>query len=251
MLKRVIQVERKTGLMRKERDATGKIIAGILAALIIVFTILRSFFGTELTDEALQIAETRLILQGGVPYVNNWLQTPGFTIFMLPLFKIYELAVPSREGLFIFFRFAFLAWKALILLGIFLCLHKLFDRKKYLFYMLLLPFSFSFWGTNNFHYNTISLYTILFAGCLLYYAFSFARKPDLCIICVGMLVALAIYNHPIDAMIVLVHVLIILFYTERKQRWKRLGFYCIGGFSVAAILSTWMIKAGGGGTKFN
>ncbi|SEA32522.1 hypothetical protein [Selenomonas ruminantium] len=87
----------------QERIADG--FALFVIVIVLFFSIIRLFYGVELSDESYAVAETYLVAEGALPYVNNWSQMPGFTMLLAPFVKAYTVIVGGTDGIFLFFRF--------------------------------------------------------------------------------------------------------------------------------------------------
>lgn len=89
-----------------------------------VFLLYRSRLGVDLTDDAWYTADPYWVAKGSIPYVNNWTQASGFT---LPLFIFHSLFLKifnSSEGIILFSRIVYCAWKASVVFLSFLFLRR-------------------------------------------------------------------------------------------------------------------------------
>lgn len=86
-------------------EKISKIFACIIIGIVFGFTIIRLFYGAELSDEAYTVAETYMVSRGALPFVNNWSQMPGYTLLLAPFVKIYTMIVGGTDGIVLFFRF--------------------------------------------------------------------------------------------------------------------------------------------------
>lgn len=222
----------------------------VFIIICVILMIIRCFFGIELTDEAYYIAEARLVAHGAVPFVNNWTQVPGYTIFYAWLVWLYEYFLPSLTGIFLFTRLTFLVFRLLILALCYKIVKPYISEKvAFVGFMLLIPF-----GTDipNFSYNTLAIYFMLLAGCLVVKALleekASIKKKYLFL--GGILVAFVVYAHPAEIFnVVTIGFIIILCSNKGKKTWS-LFYYVLGGMLAAIIVSAYMIIAGGGIEKF-
>ena len=72
--------------------------------LVISAMVYRSFYGIEITDESLYIAEGYIVTQGATPYVDMWLHASGFAFLNAPFIWIYTFITGSTSGIFLYFR---------------------------------------------------------------------------------------------------------------------------------------------------
>ena len=79
---------------------------GIFVIGVVFFlTIGRLFYGVELSDEAYTVAETYMVSEGALPFVNNWSQMPGYTLLLAPFVRVYTMIFGGTDGIFLYFRF--------------------------------------------------------------------------------------------------------------------------------------------------
>lgn len=83
------------------KNAAAALVIGMVAA----FTVVRLFYGVELTDEAYTVAETYIVSKGALPFVNNWSQMPGYTLLLAPFVKVFTMITGGTDGIVLFFRF--------------------------------------------------------------------------------------------------------------------------------------------------
>jgi hypothetical protein len=89
----------------RKQNGIINIFALVIIGIILFFTIVRLFFGAELSDEAYAVAETYMVSKGALPFVNNWSQMPGFALILAPFVKMYTFIAGGTDGIFLFFRF--------------------------------------------------------------------------------------------------------------------------------------------------
>ena len=82
----------------------------IVFALVCVAMLVRMHFAIDFTDESWYVAEPFLVANGAIPYVNNWSQTPGFTVPLAFFYKMFCGINGGTEGIFLFSRLLYLGW---------------------------------------------------------------------------------------------------------------------------------------------
>ena len=236
------------GKMNNRKFLLLNIMLQILAIIITIASFFRIFWGTEITDEILAISETDLLLQGATPFVNNWLQTPGFTIFIAGLIKLYKSINNSYEGIFLFSRLTFFGYRIFIAWMLCKLLKHYNISKNYRIaaYSIMVPIYFYF---PNFHYNSISNSLLLLSGIYLCWIYQNFEKRINHLIIIGQFYAICIYCHPSEFLPALFTTILISIHTPKNKRLTSLLRYIAGGGSMAIILSSWMILRGGGINK--
>ena len=201
--------------------------AGCLFLAALVY--LRTFLGTEITDEAYYIAETLGNLRGNYPFtLNNYFAGIGYTFLPTPLFFFYKLLVPSGEGIVLFSRLCFVTFKLLVYFLVFLILRR---HVKPVHAMLYLACSFSFSGLIlNFNYNSIPPVVFSLASVL---AFDSVEKPKphkaIALVASGFLCGVTVFANPVYAAALLVLLPLIVIRSEKRERAWNLFFFLLGG----------------------
>lgn len=214
----------------------------IIGIITILFGLYRCFLGADISDEILYISDPFFVANGATPYVNNWLQTPGFSFFMAPVVKLYELFVPTHQGIFLFMRLFFLVGKCLIYIGI--CI--LFRNTSYkyvtmLVALLLVP---NFFGMlPAFNYTNIPLMGLSLAGILLLYQWYAQTERNIRFLPFinGIILACVTLCSPTQIANCLV-IMIFYFFCISKKACRQ---YIAGGFATAVLFTLYMtVKAG-------
>lgn len=226
--------------------------SNIILFLIVIFvvsvSVVRLFYGTEITDEAYNIAESRLVAQGAVPFVNNWTQSPGYVLLYFWLVPLYEAITGSTEGIFIFMRIAFFVFKVSILTVIYMLLQKHVTHKALILFLLsFVPFAPH--NINSLSYNTLSFFLLLLSGALLTKLLLSKKLPYFrrYAILTGIVVALSCLTYTLNIIIALYFaILIIIFSVKSDNKLKPLFYYSLSGIAVAIIIISLLSIAGGG-----
>lgn len=95
----MVSIISQRGIKRRVVDILG----AFIIILVTFMCFLRGIYGTEITDEIFAVSEATLVEQGATPFVNNWTQTPGFSIFNIWFVWAYKTIVGSYEGYFFIF----------------------------------------------------------------------------------------------------------------------------------------------------
>lgn len=212
---------------------------GTITALIGLY---RCFLGVDLSDEALYISDPFFVAHGAVPYVSNWLQTPGFSFFLAPVVAFYELFAPSHEGIFLFMRLFFLVVKWLM----YFCICFLFrnTQYKYAAWLISLPVTLNFFGMlPSLNYTNIPLMGLLLAGILLLDQwYSKAQREMRFLPYVnGVILACITLCSPTQVLNCLIFAGFYYFFIGRRACRQ----YIVGGLGTALFLTLYMmVKAG-------
>lgn len=234
----------------KVKSITGKYIKAtilLVGIITICMSMYRCFLGVDIGDEALYISDPLFVVHGSTPYVNNWLQTPGFSFFLAPIVALYELFVPTHQGIFLFMRLFFCIAKLLV----YLCICLLFRNSSYkpAYMIVWLPLVSSYFSMiPSFNYTNIPILGLFFAGILLLYQW---YKQNM-----GKCEILPYFNGIILACITLCSptqilncalILLIYFFCFGKKASRR---YFLGGITTALIFSIYMVARAGSLANF-
>ena len=213
---------------------------GVSIVVTVAASLFRLSYGVELSDEALSLAESELVIQGLTPYVNGWLQTPGFSIFNTGMLLLYKGLFHTYDGLFLFTRIVFLANRVLIALLVALVLRSIgFDKTICL--SAAFPMITFYYAYPNRGYQALSIIFTILIGLTMLLAFQGDVPKSKWLCMAGALTALSIYSHPSDlASAILIFILLLCVAIRRKNR-KIVESYSAGGLAVAAILAGWML----------
>lgn len=224
-----------------------EIVTLILVVGTILFSVYRCLLGVDIEDEALYIGDPLFVAHGSTPFVNNWLQTPGFSFFLAPVVGLYELFVPSHQGIFLFMRIFFLLAKVIMYIGINLSFRK--SRYKYAFRLVSIPLISNFFCIiPAFNYTNIPLLGLLMVGVLLLYQWSYGKTQKIKILpyISGIIMACITLCSPTQAVNCLVILFFYYIYID-KYAGRR---YILGGAMTAVFFSGYMIIKAGSLPKF-
>lgn len=230
-----------------KRDTFIKLLLIAWVCFLSIATIVRLFFGVEITDEAFYVSEVVSVIRGNVPYTEIMGRTAGFTFIMLPFIKLYSIFVPNLTGVFLFSRMMFTFFCFSILFFSYVLLRPFFNKQYLIFSLsLLIPVSGMF--IPNFSYNTISVWLLYFAGVVQFssiksdkhewmlYGASFS----------GVLVALAEFAHPGQILNVLWFGITLLI-CAKKSKVQMLVTYIASGMLTVSLILGIIILSGGFG----
>lgn len=228
--------------MDKVKAKQVKAIILILGIITILISLCRCFLGVDTTDEALYISDPLFVAHGLTPYVNNWLQTPGFSFFLAPVVGLYELFFPEHQGIFLFMRLFFLAAKILVYLAIYLLFRN--TGYKYAAMLAAIPLISSFFGMiPSFNYTNIPLLGLFMAGILLLYQWYVKEKRNIRLLPFinGIILACITLCSPTQIFNCIVIMVFYFFFIDKRACWR----YVIGGFATAVLFALYMtIRAG-------
>ena len=225
------------------------ILTGILTLCILSLSLIRVFYGVEITDEAFVISESVLVNNGATPFVDNWSQTPGFVLLARLPALIWNIFKTDYEGIFLFYRLSFLFFKTLILgFCLFLFIKSGIAKfGSFISVLVLVPF---YIYVPDFHYNNLSVFMLLFIGCFSIYCNEKQGIYSLPLhLIIGGLMALCIYMHPSDLLACAVLLACIAICSRVSGKCRVIFEICIGGVLAAIIVTVWMVLRGGGITK--
>lgn len=214
--------------MRSKIDWEEILYAGVCLCAALAMVI-RSFFGTELTDEVFAISDTLAAMHGNLPFAFNTSSTAGQMLIPMLFYKVYEWFVPGLEGIVLYSRLSFLAFKFAVLWIIYRLFQPDFSRKHRLLMVgTMIPFMGS--QIQNFSYNTVAVFLTLLTSVLLYSANrDTGWKCYGKLLISGFLTAIAVFAHPARAVAVVAFLLLIWINSAPGSRIKNAVLYCAGG----------------------
>ena len=226
-----------------------KIVIFILCTITILFGVYRCLLGVDIGDEALYISDPMFVAHGATPYVNNWLQTPGFSFFLAPVVALYELVIPTHEGIFLFMRLFFLIMKVIVYIGI----GYLFRNTEYKNVVMLIgiPLICNFYGMiPAFNYTNIPLLGLLIAGVLLLYQWKLkeqtGQEKQFVSYITGIILACITLCSPTQ----ILNCITIMFFNYICIGRKAGRQYIMGGTATALLFSLYMIVRAGSLVEF-
>ncbi len=197
--------------------------ACVLAALAMF---VRMFYGTELTDEAYYVSDALSAMHGNFYYAYNNAVGTGCGLLMIPFLFVYELLVPSGEGVFLYSRICYMIfWCAVMLAGCRI-LMKDFGRPHAL---LVTAFMIAFAGgigIYNFSYNTVPCALSYISGLVIYDALEHGgRHVRLRLALVGFLMGIALVGH-IGSGIIIASFAVVIIARSRDVRTGAVNLAC-------------------------
>jgi len=225
-----------------------KLIIFFTIVVAIVLSLIRAFFGADLTDEALYIAEPFIVIQGATPYVSDWFQSAGFALISSPVIRLFLSFNSSTSGIVLFTRIAFVVFKFMVCLIAFLLIKKHFTSEISILFLLPI-FLISPHSIANFSYNTLSLFFLFLENILIFSSFMEKNsiKKIFYSLFSGILSALCAFIYPsqiIQCVIMLIIILYISIVFRRKSFFVL--SYIAGGLMTATVLIAYLsVQAGG------
>lgn len=204
----------------------------IFSIMLSAAALIRCFFGVDMTDEAMYIAESAAVSQGQVPYVTNWFHSSGYAVAAVPFMKLYHMAAGGYEGIFLYTRIMYTLVKIAILTwGVFVIRRLYPIRTAALFLMpviLFAPHSIS-----NFSYNTIPFLLEIVAACYMTRLLREKKTGD--VRWVAVLVAAAAFLNPTHAVMALWWFVVLVIFCRRGLEKKCMWQYVVTGMTVALL----------------
>lgn len=202
-------------VQKKEKIYTAMVLCGCIFVAVLMYV--RCFYGTELTDEAYYVSEAKEMLNGNIPFaVNNSSKALGYTFLLIPIEFIYKLFVPDLEGIFLVTRLCFVTFKLIVSGIIYAVLRKGITKANALLLIgMLIPMS---GYLQNFSYNTVPMWALLLAGCLLYDVIEQETKhKNIELISAGISAGIACFANPGWALVLFAFLILILVRVSNKK----------------------------------
>lgn len=207
----------------------------ILFALCVLFASLmyaRVFFGTEISDEAYYISDAIAMIHGNIPYAyNNYSYGTGSAFLIIPQVFLYEVLVPSNQGIVLFTRLSYITFWIIILISIYRIIRKKIQRMQaLLFVLMMIPCHVSV-GIFNYSYNSIPFALTFLCGFIIFDAVETeSRHGNAEFLLSGFLMGIAVFAHPGYGLAVIYFCILIVWRkSEIKRKLVALSFFLIGG----------------------
>lgn len=213
-----------------------KTIIVFLYVLISCAIIYRSFFGIEITDEALYVAEGHIVTQGARLFIDMWSLAPGFALMNAPFVWIYVFLTGSTSGIMLYFRITSLVIRLSIVVLVCLIM-KPYMKTKITALWLLPFFAFLPYSIITMSYNTWSLTLFLLACISLTRAVLSDERKMLFGILAGSFTALTILCYP--PMIIIGIALIGLLFIY--ERFNHIGHHTLCGYIIGGLIMSLIV----------
>lgn len=181
---------------RLRQYKTEDVLGVLLAAFVLTFAVYRLFFSVELSDEAYSVAENYLVARGGLPFVNNWSQMPGYTLLLAPFTYIYVNILDGTEGIVLFTRFVCLGLTTITALSIFGLLKKHCGNKSSCLLCVLLYVAINSCGVQSFRGDNIAVLLFGVGTVLLVLSHFKENRCRSYALVSGILLALGVLSYP-------------------------------------------------------
>lgn len=224
-------------MKNKTQNAIVNIMALVMIGIILLLTIVRLFYGVELTDEAYAVAETYMVSKGALPFVNNWSQMPGFTLLLAPFVQIYTTIVGGTDGIFLFFRFLSF-FINLITAMIIAYLLKDYVKNRVLSLLLVMIYL----GASGWDYvlafrgDRLAIDLSAIGAWLLATFFSENREKAIKPFISGVLLALSVLSYPTFAIAFVFYVIVIVYLCFKKKKEFKTLLWFLAGAALATIV---------------
>lgn len=219
----------------KRKYHTDEVVFIILNGILSVLFVARCFFGIEITDEAYYVADAYGVYQGNLPFAFNTSNAAGMNLISFPFVWIFKLFSSDNEGIILYMRLCFAAFKLFVIALIFHILRKEYSRRVLLPACALLVAWTGY--LYNFSYNTNSFWLMLLSCSITWVSCKLDEKKRIPLLFIsGVLSALAVFSHPMHVGSVLALCILILFFSERNHKLKNLISYIVGGIAQVVIV---------------
>lgn len=210
-------------------------LAVLVIGAVLAFTIIRLFYGAELTDEAYSAAETYMVSEGALPFVDNWSQMPGFTLLLAPFVKVFTVVSGGTDGIFLFFRFLAFGINAITALAVTLLLRKYIKNTIILLLCSLTYVSASGWDyAVAFRGDHLAIDLLAVGAVVLAAEFTQEKENVWRLFISGVLVSLSVMCYPTLAVVYLYFILAIVFLcVTKKTDLKNIVFFGAGSLAAA------------------
>lgn len=201
------------------------------SAFVSTMIFIRVFFGTEITDEAYYISDAIQMVRGNLPYAyNNFSYGTGSAFLIIPLVFIYNLIIPSNEGVFLFTRISFISFWYVCIWTSYRVLKKDFKRENALLISnFLIPYVAGV-GIFNFSYNSIPAALTYVCGVTIYDAIEHKNRwTKLKLIVSGFILGIVLFAHLGYAVAIGILGLIVLIRSESIKDKVCNCVCCLGG----------------------
>lgn len=214
----------------KRIDKIITISAFFVIGVVVLFTIARQFFGAELSDEAYSVADTYMVSEGALPFVNNWSQMPGWPLVLAPFMKIFTLINGGTEGIFLYFRFLCLGINAITCIVLAILLKKHIRNRMLLALLTIIYFGASgFNALGGFRGDKLAIDLTAIGVMLLVVFFADDKREKKYAIWSGVLLALSVLSYPTYALLFFFYTIAVYVLCHRRKRgYKELLLFALG-----------------------
>lgn len=192
--------------------------------------LLRTFFGTEITDEAYYVAEAVSMLHGNLPFAyNTSIMSAGGAFLLIPQIFVYEIFKPDLGGIVLYSRISFSVFKLLVLFMSY-CLLKQCIKREHALLISCFMLPFCSMGSQNYSYNTVPSLLVYLIALLLYTAIeNKTHSSKYKLIIAGFLTGLSVFAHIGYGVALVCFLMLIFFHSSSKERLINIVSYCLGG----------------------
>lgn len=222
------------------------VLFSIGAVFILLF---RVPFGIDVTDEAFHTAESYLIAQGAVPFVDNWSPTCLAFLLPAPFVWLFTVTTGGTEGLMSFMFYISFLFRLIVPVLIWFLLRKRMGP-SWAAIICLLFFICDYGNNRTLNYNFMSRALLALGGSLLWNALGQEKTRDAVIryALAGLVMALCALTH-ITQIVNCLLFAVFLLVLERRRCGKLLCWlpYVLTGLTAAVLTIAGLEAAGGGG----
>ncbi|MCL2701348.1 MAG: hypothetical protein FWE88_06610 [Phycisphaerae bacterium] len=189
-------------MLRKQREKVTSICQGNRYSVLCYAVLLlgavglaaRSFFGFDWSDEPFYLSLVHRLYQGDVYLVHEWHPTQFFSVLLLPLYTAYVKLHGSTEGVFLFFRLAYVLFSLGVACVLFRVLRRNGTLPALMAALVYLFYAKASIGTLS--YNTMSVGFSALALACVYSCAVGGKRRGLTAFGAGVFVALAAWCMP-------------------------------------------------------
>ena len=236
-------------MISRKNESLINLLSLLVVAIVLALTIVRLFYGVDLTDEAYTVGESYMVAKGALPFVNNWSQMPGYTLLLTPFINIFTSIKGGTEGIVLFFRFLSFAIHLITAIIIALIIRKRVDSFGIRILLVLIYVGASGWDYGVALRGDRLGIDLLVVGTMLgvYYFFDGNRK-GIYLLLSGLVLALSVLCYPTFALcfFYILLAILILGLTEIKSIKPTLFFLIGAGISTLVVVGYLVVKSSPG-----
>lgn len=205
-------------------------------------------YGIDVTDDAFWTSESYLVINGAVPVVDNWSQTPLTQLLISPFVWAYISLAKGTAGVFLFMNHVAFFYRLLICTAIFILFKKRISSFPAACYVLL--FFVASVGGRTLNYSVLSQYLLCLAGVLLFLTAEIDSDKTAAFLSASAGAVMAVCALAHVTQLVNCAFLLLLNFLLNKRRYKNIPIWCYyasTGIGFAAFTLTLLHVLGGNG----
>ncbi len=201
-------------------------------------SVIRCFYGIEITDEAYYVADAVGVFQGNLPFAYNTSNSAGMSLVSFPFLFVFRLFSSDNEGIFLYMRLCYTFFRFVVVFLLYTVLKKKYPRRALIpACLLLVPWIGFFGSIPNFSYNTSSFWLMLLSCAIISVnCRNRDRRSRAALFISGCIAALSVFAHPMQAGAVMTVCLLLVLLSEKRSKLWNFILYAAGGLTLAALV---------------